>query len=272
MKGDLISVNGKLCRPGDVGISPDSLLSVNFVYQRMHAIGHRILHASTHAGLACTAYATLYGTTCRLSADTLRHEAATLLEANRYHQGSVAVMLYLFPGDDDRPLRIISCERQLLYKGYALWHNAEKAVILPYECPFAHFSTAVSLAAGTFASQYARRKGAGVAIAENTAGILYGSGGGPLFAVIGNDVITTPVGQGACDCVERRLVASVCETAGKRLVEAGLTRGVLAEYQELFVATTSGITCIHECGGNIYPNSTANRIASLLRKFTMQDL
>lgn len=272
MKGDLISINGKLRRPEEVPISFDRLMASNFVYQRMHAIGQRVLQAPAHAALAQTAYRSLYGAGSGITENSLREETAALLAANRYMQGSVSVMLYLFPDENGKPLRILSCEKQLLYKGYALWHRGEKAVILPYEYPFPHFKTALSLAAGTYAAQYAQAKGAGIALAENHAGILYGAGDEPLFAVIGNNVLTTPVGQGACDSVERRLALAACVEAGKRMVEAPLTKELLDEYQELFIATTGGITSVKECGGNIYPNSTAHKVAEAMEYFTYNDL
>lgn len=272
MKGDLISINGKLHRPEEVPIPFDRLMASNFVYQRIHAMGQRGLQAPAHAELAETAYRSLYGAGSGITENSLREEMSALLAANRYMQGSISVMLYLLPDENGKPLRILSCEKQLLYKGYTLWHRGEKAVILPYEYPFPHFKTAMSLAAGTYAAQYAHTKGAEIAIAENHAGVLYGAGDEPLFAVIGNDALTTPVGQGACDSVERRLALAACEQADKRVVETALTKELLGEYQELFIATTGGITSVKECGGNIYPNSTAHKVAEAMEYFTHNDL
>ena len=272
MKGDLISINGELIRQEEIPVPFDRLTSSNFIYQRMHVLGRRILHAAAHAKLANTSYRSLYGTESSITEDSLKKETAALLTANRYIHGSVSVILYLLPDDNGKPLRILSCEKQLLYKGYALWHKGEKAVILPYEYPFSHFKTAMSLTASTYAAQYAQTKGAGIAIAENHSGVLYGAGDEPLFAVIGNDVMTTPIGQGACDSVERRLALAACEKAEKHVVEAPLSRELLDEYQELFIATTGGITSIKECCGNIYPNSTANKVAETMEYFIYKDL
>lgn len=272
MKGDLLSVNGRLCTLGEAGESPDRMLSANFVWQRIHTLEQRPLHLCSHMDLIETAYVSLYGTTTGLSAATLRAEIATLLQANRYQKGSVAVMLYILPGEDAQPIRILSCEKQLLYKGYSLWHRAEKAMILPYEYPFAHFSTALSLAADTYASNYVRRKSAGIGLAENSAGYLYSAGGGPLFAVMGNRVLTTPVSHGACDSVERRLVIESCTRAKLEVVELPLTRKLLGEYQELFTANVGGIVSIGECLGNIYPYSTASRVATGMNRFAIQDI
>ena len=272
MKGDLISINGKLLRQEEIPVPFDRLTSSNFIYQRMHTLDRRVLQAATHVQLAETTYISLYGTGSGIAEESLKEETTAILTANRYMHGSVSVILYLFPNGNGTPLRILSCEKQLLYKGYALWHKGEKAIILPYEYPFPHFKTALSLTAGSYAAQYAKTKGAGIAISENKAGVLYGAGDEPLFAVIGNDVLTTPIGQGACDSVERRLALATCEKAEKRVVEAPLTAELLDEYQELFIATNGGITSIKECNGNIYPNSTAHKVAETMEYFIYNDL
>lgn len=272
MKSDLLSINGKLCRRGEEPLPFDEMMAADFVYQRLHTLGHKVLHAQAHAELADAAYLSLYGTHSGVTAGLLREEAAMALEANRYPHGSVTVMLYLLPGYDGKPIRIISCEKQLLYKGYALWHAAVKAIVAPYEYPFPHFKTGLSLAAGAYAARYASRKGATIAIAENNSGTLTGIGDEPLFAVMGNRAMTTPVGQGACDSVERRLALAACEKAGMEITETPLSKEMLTEYQELFTVTPGGVVSIRECGGNIYPNSTANRVASAMEAFSAKDI
>lgn len=269
MIGDLISINGKICPAGDTGISPDDILAGNFIYQKIHVTEHCPLHPATHIELLDTAYTSLYGRRTGLTVKTLNEETETLLAANRYPKGSMQMAVYVLPdGKTGSAMRILSCDKQLLYRGYELWHTAEKAIILPYEYPFAPFKTAVSLAANTYATDYARRKGAGVAIAENNSGIIYGAGENPLFAVVENTVFTTPLGDGACDSVERRIGITACEAEGIQVEETPLTKNMLAECQEIFVVTPGGVTSIRECNKNIYPNSTAGRIAGRMQKLT----
>jgi branched-subunit amino acid aminotransferase/4-amino-4-deoxychorismate lyase len=249
-------------------------LSANFVYQKIHALARKPLHAGAHAELLETSYKTLYGSLPGLTARMLEEDAQALLAANRYPEGSVQLMVYLFPdeGGAKDPLRIISCEKQLLYKGYTLWHAREKAVALPYEYPFPHFQTAVSLAAHSYAANYARRKGAGCVISENSHGVMYSAGETPLFAARGNEIVTPGIGDGACDSVERRLGIAAAEKAGYLLEEIPVTRAELSGYQELFTVATGGVTAIGECSGNIYSHSAAARIAEMMSRLRKADL
>lgn len=267
MKGDLICFNGRLIDPG-CGIMPfDSMTASNFLYQKIHTIGHKTLHTQAHTELLEAAFKTMYGAGSGISALQLEEEAAKLLCANRYPMGSNQIVLYLFPSPDGKsaPTRVVSCEKQLLYKGYELWHTAEKALVLPYDYQFPHFKTAVSLAAHTYATAYAVRKGAGLAIAENHAGGMYSVGENPLFAVAGNTLFTPAIGEGACDSVERRLGIMAAESAGMRVVESSLRRENLPGYHELFTVNTGGVVSIRECAGNIYSHSAAKRVAEAMK-------
>ncbi len=269
MKGDLVICDGKPVRPGEIGLSPDYMSAANFVYQKMHVSAHKPLHAAVHAELLGTAYSTLYGGRCGITAALLEKEVALLSEVNRYPAGSGQVAVYVFPAEHGgEPVRILSCEKLLLYKGYTLWHKAENAIVLPYEYPFPHFKTAVSLAANTYAAAYAARKNAGCAIAETREGVLYGVGENPLFAVAENTVFTTPVGDGACDSVERRLGIAAAEMSGFEVTEIPVAHAQLGEFRELFAVTTAGTTSIRECEGHIYSHSTAGKIAEQMRTIT----
>lgn len=267
MKGDLICCDGRLIEPG-CGIMPfDSMAASDFLYQKIHTIGHKPLHAQAHIELLDAAFKTMYGTGSGLSALLLEEEAARLLGENRYPMGSNQIVLYLFPAPDGKsaPVRVLSCEKQLLYKGYELWHTAEKALILPYDYQFPHFKTAVSLAAHTYATAYAARKGAGLAIAENHVGGMYSVGENPLFAVAGDTLFTPAIGEGACDSVERRLGITAAESAEMRVVESPIRREHLPGYHELFTVNPGGVVSIRECCGNIYSHSAAKRVAEAMK-------
>lgn len=274
MKGDLISCNGKIIKPEEVALSTDYIMSVNFVYQKIHALAHKPLYSHAHAELLETSFSILYGLNTGLSAGMIEEEVEALLTANRYPAGSVQITIYIIPDENGtgKPTRIISCEKQLLYKGYTLWHTAEKAVVLPYECPFRHFKTAASLSAHTYAASYARGKGANCIISENPDGTLYSAGETPLFAVIGKTIITPGIGDGACDSIERRLGMIAAGNAGFNLEENPIHHTALNEYQELFTVTTGGVTSIGECDGNIYSHSTAGKVAAEMDRLRVKKL
>ena len=270
MKGDLICCNGNLVSYDDEILQFDRMMASNFIYQKIHTAEHRPMHPSSHTYLLNTTFKTLYGTNCGISAEQFTKECALLLEANHYPKTSNQVIIYIFPQEDktSKPVRIISCEKQLLYKGYELWHKGVKAMILPYDYLFPHFKTSVSLSAHTYAATYANSKGAAIPIAENHRGIMYGAGEDPLFAVIGNNVYTPALGDGACDSVERRLGIMAAQKAEMNIIEAPISQKQLHEYHELFTVTPAGITSIRECAGNIYSHSSAKRIVNAMREIT----
>ena len=269
MKGDLVCLDGNITEFGKAIADPDALLSANFIYQKIHVLGRTPLQAAWHAEIAGMSYNALYGQQAGISHEMLEQEVRALLDANRYPQASTLVTLYLIPSENGTPTRLLSCEKQLLYKGYAMWHTGLKCDVIPYEYPFAQHKTAISLAAHTYAADYARRNGFDAAIAENNAGIVTGLGENPLFASMRNTVVTTPIDDGAADSVERRLCIAVCENCGFDVAEHPIEAARLHDFEELFTITPQGITSVQTAGGRLLPHSLAKNIASHMKKHSL---
>ena len=266
MSGDKICVNGTLVEPANVGQSIDALLSGNFIYQKIHTLGHKVLYRDLHIEIADASYTALYGRDAALSQEMLDRDIALLLRENRYPTGSNLVVLYLLPPKDEGepPIRLLSCEEQMLYKGYVLWHKSFDTLITPYEYPFPLHSTAVSLACHTYAQRYARRKGMDAAVTENYSGILTGMGEHPLFALRGNEVCTTAIDSGAADSVERRIGIAACEAAGLLVLEQPIEKAQVKAFDEMFAVTPQGIISLRSCAGRTFPNTMARNIAARL--------
>lgn len=267
MKGDAVSYDGKLVRWGSAGAPDAELLpGSDFIYQRLHVLERNVLQADAHIEIAELSYNALYGGTTGLTPQALAAEAAALLEANRYIAASAAVTLYLMPdaAGGDLPHRLLVVSEQLLYRGYTLWHKQMRAIITPYEVPFTVHRTGTSLAAHRYAEGYARRKGADVTLVENFQGVLTGAGEYPLFAVAGNEVLTSPFDAGVPESVERRLGIEAAEKAGLILLEQPIERGRLDRFDELFYVTPQGIVSIGSVENRLHPNSMATRIATAM--------
>lgn len=271
MKSDLVCFNGKMTAFGDIELTPDILLSANFVYERIHTLGSKALHRDTHIELAEVAYSNLYGASAGLTQSMVDNEVKLLLESNRYPtEGSASVIMYLIPPQDGskHPHRLLSCEKQLLYKGYTLWHTALETISLPYDYPLAPYRTAVSLAAHTYSGEFARRKGAGAALTLNFRRIVTGLGEYPLFAVVNNEIRTTPIGDGVADSVQRRLGIAACMGTGMILLQQAVEYGQLKEFDELFAVTPQGVVSIRSCDGHLYPTSSARKVADAMAGMT----
>ncbi|MDL2319634.1 aminotransferase class IV [Alistipes sp. OttesenSCG-928-B03] len=268
MKNDLVSINGELRAFGDAFGAPDGLLAANFVYQKMNVLGYAPLRAEWHAEIAEISYQTLYGTNCGLDTEALNREVHALLTANRYPRSGVLVSLYLMPAVDGsgQPVRLLSCEKQLVFKDYALWNTGLKCIVLPYEYPYPQFRTAASLAAHTYATDYARRMGADAAICENRAGMLTGVGENPLFVSENRMVFTPPLDDAIPDSAERRLVIEACHRAGITIAERVLTADTLTNCDELFTVTPQGFASIRQYAGQIYPHSLARHLAEQFKQ------
>lgn len=264
MKGDRVSINGTVASFGDSAFTPDTLLAANFIYQKIHTLAHRPLQAQWAAEILETSYMALYGRAAGVSAELLATETGALLRANNYPQASTLVALYIIP--DGRPVRMLSCEKQLVYKGYAVTTGLKCAVV-PYEWPFPQHRTAVSLAAHTYAADYVRRKGFDAAISENAAGVMVSLGENPLFAVAGNKALTLSIEDGAADSVERRLGIMACEDAGLTVCEHPLATADVAGFDELFGVTPQGIASIQQVGGRLLPHSLAKNLLPYLKKY-----
>lgn len=266
MINDLICYNGKMSKWSDIEFHPDYLLSTNYVYQKIHAFEHIPLHCELHIEIANNSYTELYGQQLGLTPEVLTKEVKQLLSHNRYPLGSALVMLYIFPPQrgTQQPTRILSCERQLLYKRYVLWHSPMKGIVLEYEPAFLAHKCASSLNAHSYAESYARLNSADVVITENRDGIITSVGEHPFFAVREKRVYTSPIADGAVDSVERRIGISACGKWGNGITQVPIYSKTISQFEEMFFITPQGIVSIGELDGRLYPNSAADAIASIL--------
>jgi hypothetical protein len=254
MKGERVIIDGRV---GEFGaLAPDELLAANFVYQKIAVFGRRAMGVRWAAEVLEAAWAAMatpeYGT----PQDTLSREITALLDANGYPAGGgVLVAVYVFPDADGRPVRLISCEKQLVWREMS-HSTGVRALVVPCEVPFAGCRTAASLAAQTCAGLYARRRGYDAAICENAAGVLTTMGDAPLFAAEANRVFVAP----SADSVERRMGIAACRAAGLELYEEGFTAAALPHFDEVFALTPQGITSISELDGRSLTHSLAAKV------------
>ena len=267
MRGDLVCIDGVLHPWDETRFDPDSLLARGYLYQRIHTLEHRPLHIAAHTELIRNSYQALYGLTPDLDEEMLRRETTLTLKENHYPEVSNLITLYLFPPRNGKPgPRMISGTKTLVYPGYTLWHSRLKAITLPYDYPFPEHETALSRITHTFATEYAVRTGAEVALTENREGIVTGAGENPLFAVCDNTVIITPVESGAAESVLRRLGIVLCRETGLTVQEMAITGDLLRRCDELFSLTPQGVVSLSEWNGRRGFNIAAEKIGMLLER------
>lgn len=273
MKKETISYNGKLTQWGDLPFTIDELLSSNFLYQKIHTIERKPLHLKSHIELLKEGYKKLYGVSVELDVDELRLEIERLLVENRYHRGSVLVVIYLFPPQADGEIpRIMSCERQLLYMGYTLWHTAMKAVVATYDVSLNQHQSASSLSAHSYSKLYATRKGADVAMTANRGGEITSVGEYPFFGVDDMTLYTPSFDDGAADSIERRLGVRAAQNTNRKVIEQPILLEQLKELDEMFYITPQGVVSIGWYDGHLLPNSAAASIATELNNLTNQEI
>lgn len=266
MKNDLISIDGRLVAPHDSGFSPDALMSCNFIYHNVNTLAHRTLHAQWAAEILEMSYRALYGRSSDVTGEIIDNEAGALLRANGYPPASTLVSIYLIPSENGVPVRMMTCRKQLIYKGYAVTVGLECAVV-PYDYPFPQHKTAVSLTAHTYAANYAERMGFGGVIAENAAGVMIGVGENPLFVAAGNKILTPAMDDGAADSIERRLGITLCEDSGFGVYEHPVSVRDLLDFDEIFTLTPQGIASIRQAGDRLFPHSLAKNLLPQLQKY-----
>lgn len=262
---DWTGCNGTLVKPYEQGAMPDRLLTGNYVYQHIHTYDHRVLHSEAHIGLLRTALRALYGAELRLDADALQRHIGELLRANRYPRGSNCVTVRVYPhgvtSDSEEPEWQAEVTAQLLYPRYVLWHSRLMLDVLRCDNPFPGYPTGSSRLVAAYARERVRRAGADIAAVENGRGVLTGVDDEPLFVVLGRQVLSTPLTDGAADSVLRRLVLRLCRTLGLTTTEYPLTRELLLRADEAFTVNVQGVVPILGFGSKRYYNLAADRIS-----------
>lgn len=273
MGTEIIAVNDEFLKYEDAVAHYGMLPGYDFVYQHIHTLAHRPLHAKAHLDILDISCERLYGVRSGLTTETLAKIIGQLLKHNRYPEASNLVAIYLLPPEKGSvlPSRVFICEKQLLYRGYVVWHKAFKAIVTPYEYPFPEHKTAVARTAHIFPKGYAERSGADIAITANQTGIVTGAGEYPFFAVRGDMLFTTPLdGYGVAESVERRLAIAAAETIGVKIIETPLESKGLKEFDELFIADPQGVVSIGEYGGKLYPSSIVKHIAAHMNNIILK--
>lgn len=268
METHFISINGVVSKWEASGYEPEMLAGADFVYRKIHTLGHKVLQRDAHIELAERSCRALYGCGAGLTQAGLDAEVAALLARNMYPGGSNLVMLCLFPPAQGgaAATRLMFCAERMLYKGYAFWHKALSTTAVRYEVPLTEHTTAASLSAHRYMEGFARRHGADVAISVCRDGIATGVGEYPLFALSGNEVYTSPLEVGVPDTVCRRLGIDACRDAGLLLLQQPIEASNLKSYDELFTVTPQGITAIGSCDGHLYTHTLARRISTFMEQ------
>lgn len=265
---DFISYNGALAGWGAEGVQrPEELVGAGFAYRKMHTLGHKVLRIDDHLDLAEQACRAMYGCGSGLTAAGLGREVAALLSRNLYPKGSVEVILLLTPPQEggDAAGRLLAATRQLLYDGYAMWHDTLLAVTVTYDVPLPAWQTGASLAAHSCMLDIAGCKGADAVISLNRDGIVTGAGEWPLFAVAGGEVFTSPIGSGFPDSVERRLGIEACLKAGLSVMEEPMEVERIRICDELFLVDIQGIKSIGALDGRLFSHTAARRVDVSMR-------
>lgn len=96
-----------------------------------------------------------------------------------------------------------------------------------------------SYADNVVALAYAKERGAGEAIFANTRGELCEGTGSNIFVVVGDQILTPPLGSGALAGVTRELVLEWCRADGIAVREETLPVGILQEADEVFITSST---------------------------------
>ena len=279
MRGDSLSFNGELINSSETLSDIDKLLGGNFIYARIHVMDYNCLYLEESIEICEWSYRMMYGVGFGLDVASIRSEIKSLLIDNNYPMGSATVVLYIFPDSVDPCTRdtverfhILSCREQLLYSGYTNWHSGVVADVLPYDIPFSYHQTSASLTAHRYAEDYARRRGAYIALRESSANIVVSASEYPLFGVVGREIRIASLNCGASDSIERVLTLSAASRLGLTIVEYPHTRIDLKRYDELFYVNSQGIVSIVECEGIVYPNIIGRKIGSELERLSLSPI
>ena len=276
MIGDSLIFNGKSLQQSEHLSDIDLLLGSNFIYARINATDYMGLFLPEVVEICEWSYRVMYGEDFGLDVVSIRRDIGNLLIENSYPMGGSVVMLYLFPSAVDantlKPIEksyILSCREQLLYSGYTNWHSGVVAEILPYDIPFAYHQTSASLAAHRYAEDYVRRRGAHIALCENSAGVVVSASEYPLFGVEGREVRIAPLSCGVPDSIERVIAIKAAHHLGLNIVEYPHSSDEFAKYDEMFYVTPQGVISIVECRGGVHPNIIGRKIGEELQRMSL---
>lgn len=252
--------NGTILTPAELTAREGLLLDAGYLYQRIRTTEHYAPDLSAHLEILNRALDDIHGLTFDVSASQIENQIGACLRSNRYSERlGTEVMLRLFPSPKGVSC-LIECCGPLCYNDYVVWHERPALEVFPCEYLYMGYPTAVSRFIGRYGREVAARTGAGAAVIENSEGTLTHVEDEPLFAVIGQEIFTSPLADGVPDSVLRRKVLAACRAEGRRVIEQRLSRNLLAECDELFYPTVQGLTSVMSYGGRLYYNFTSPRL------------
>ena len=120
-----------------------------------------------------------------------------------------------------------------------------------------------SYADNVVALAYAKERGAGEAIFANTRGELCEGTGSNIFVVVGDQILTPPLGSGALAGVTRELVLEWCRADGIAVREETLPVGILQEADEVFItSSTRDVMPVDRVGDRVLQIGPMTKLAS----------
>lgn len=228
-----------------------------FIYQTVHVRRCRPLLLPQHTALLDEHARALFGCGFRPDPKHLEEQIAALLEANRRPaELSSFVRIEATAGGE---LRLVPAGLPL-YDGYALRTLRPEAAPLSYEIPFGERPTSLRLEALRWAGELVRAAGARTVIRCDRRDLVRTADEAPLFAVLGERIYTPP----APASVERSQALRAIDAARLAVAEQEIGREQLAQFDELFYFDHRGITSVASCGGTLYTDIVAQRIARTL--------
>lgn len=264
LQKDKIIVNGEATNFEDCGLLATRILYENYIYQQIHTLDHKALNVSEHLEILNVASQKIYGTKVDLSAEEISGNIEELLRMNRYSRDSNQVTIKLFQsditGDAHTQSYLLEVTEQLLYSGYKVWHTRPTLDIFQCEYPYMGCTTAVSQLSARYSHEYAQRKGMDIAVIEKNNGTLTNVSDEPLFLLFTNELVTSPLSEGANDSVMRRLAVRAAASEGIKITEYPLRREMLKACDEAFTFSTQGIISVGGYQKTRYYNLMANRL------------
>ncbi len=230
---------------------------IPYLYTRINTLSHKPLHLQEHLCELSAGAEALYGSTPELDAKQVERDIIDLLRRERMPLGGNIVELRATPRTDGRWVTSLLDPQTTLYDGYSLHSLRPEAVIINHELPFERWRTECSALCADFAADYARRRGADVALRANRAGNLVSSADNPLFLVRNRMLHTLPLSKGGRGSVERELMFKLAQMAGMQIVECDTPVDELDLWEELIIFGPTGIQAIGSCSGRIMGYSTA---------------
>lgn len=271
MLQDKIYLNGELTSWNECSLRPLDLLADNYVYTIINTLRHKPLHLQLKLRYALDSFAALYGTRPAVEASDIAEQVERLLHYAMLPKCGNTLMLMLLPNHSG------GCNTLLTHlsttpheEGYTLLYTRPRAIVANYEIALEAHHTALSLKAARFADQAAQRSGGDIAVRCNRAGVVSTSGDNPLFALVGNKLITTPISHGAKPSAERELMMELCRMAKVEVMEEAMTMEHLSRCEELCIFTPEGIKSVGEMGGAKLHNIVATRLEKYLPELTRQ--